>query len=464
MQFSLFKEIFGSPWQIESGTFQRYFPLAVSILNGGHLVVEPEPHENQPYKVVVKNSDTNNVSFDEIGFDEEPLDTDEEAVEGPVISVIPVRGIMMKHDMACGPRGTRSLGNRLRNADADDRVIGHILIFETGGGSANSVPELSDAITACKKPVVAWVDGMMCSAGQFAGSYCREIIASRTDDWVGSIGTMLVWEGRKAKSAENTEGVVHVRIYADGAEEKNDEYEFAINDQNFKIAKERILNPHNQKFISEIKNNRPGVEDKHLHGKMFYAGEVIGSLVDSIGNFDYAIERVIALSGFVPGVQTSGNESVADNNSNINNDSQKSEIMSFKHIGGVLGEDSLEFEADGRRTFTSDEMAAIEKALAANSGEELQAALDAERQTVASLQNDVSENTRLLEEANQQIASLQNENATLRQKPAAAPAAAPTQNDPPAPVSKQGKAIADNYENPMDAIHEISRVYLNREI
>jgi len=49
---------------------------------------------------------------------------------------------MLKHDMLCGPAGTRTLGNRLVDADADPNVIGHLLIFETGGGTANSVPRL----------------------------------------------------------------------------------------------------------------------------------------------------------------------------------------------------------------------------------------------------------------------------------------------------------------------------------
>jgi ClpP class serine protease len=244
--------------------------------------------------------------------------------------------------------------------------------------------------------VVAWVDGMMCSAGQFAGSYCREIIASRETDLVGSIGTMTIWEGRKANSLEDSEGVIHQRIYADDATQKNEEFETAINDGNFKLTRERILNPLNFEFVSEIRKSRPGVEDKHLHGRAFPADEVVGSLVDYIGDFNYAIQRVIALSGYRSSVETSSGE--RENNKNQNqktthmkrawntqhrspclyspcefhgpdernmnaqvkiieeqNINNKTILMKFTKLGALLGPDPMEFETDGRRTFTDDE-------------------------------------------------------------------------------------------------------------
>jgi hypothetical protein len=138
MQFSILKEIFGTPWQIEAGTFQRYFPLATGILKGAHFHAEEEPAENRPFMVSA-------LSFQRLqsfeSMDEPPCPdaegNEETVVKSPLISVIPVRGLMLKHDMLCGPAGTRTLGNRLLEADSDPNVIGHILIFETGGGTAN---------------------------------------------------------------------------------------------------------------------------------------------------------------------------------------------------------------------------------------------------------------------------------------------------------------------------------------
>lgn len=467
MQFSILKEIFGTPWQIEAGTFQRYFPLATGILKGAHFHAEEEPAENRPF--MVSAFSPQNLHSVDLGDDQPCPDAEgdtETGVKSPLISIIPVRGLMLKHDMLCGPVGTRTLGNRLLEADADPNVIGHILIFETGGGTANSVPEIAGAIATCKKPVVAWVDGMMCSAGQFAGSYCREIIVSRETDLVGSIGTMTIWEGRKANSAEDNEGVIHQRIYADDASQKNEEFETAINDGNFKLTRERILNPLNFEFVSEIRKNRPGVEDKHLHGRAFPAGEVVGSLVDSIGDFNYAIQRVIALSGIRPTVETSSGEN--DRNKNQN---QKTTHMKFTKMEALLGPDPMEFEADGRRTFTDDEMQAIEDALIIEPDQSLQTALEAERQTVAGLRDQLSqsgtENSSLndrLSQALQENETLRLENEKLRQAPAAAPAIVAPPTESPKPGEHQERAIADKYENPMDALQEVSKEYLNREI
>lgn len=354
MQFSLLKEIFGQPWHIEASTFQRFFPLATAILKGNIFTPESEPLENLPIRLKLSVTD-GVMAWDE--DDDEDYQEDESS-EQPVIFVLKVRGLMMKNDMMCGPAGTRTLGNRLKEADKDENVIGHIIIFETGGGSADSVPELAEAIESCSKPVVAWVDGIMCSAGMYAGSYCDEIMASRGNDLVGSIGTMMIWEGRKANSGENFEGVIHQRIYADAASEKNIEYEAAINDNNFKLVKERILNPHNLQFVTDIKKNRPGVSDGHLHGRAFYASEVVGSLIDSIGDFNSAIDRIVTLSKYQPGQNAaaqSGSKAASSN---------KITHMKFQKLQTVLGPDPLEFEADGRRTFTEEEMQSVEDALA----------------------------------------------------------------------------------------------------
>jgi protease-4 len=464
MQFSLLKEIFGQPWHIEASTFQRYFPLATAVLRGNLFTPESEPLENLPFKLRLAITD-GVMAWDE-DDDEEYEEDDSISKLQPAIFVLKVRGLMMKNDMMCGPAGTRTLGSRLKEADKDNSVIGHIIIFETGGGSADSVPELAEAIEACSKPVVAWVDGIMCSAGMYTGSYCKEIIASRGTDLVGSIGTMMIWEGRKANSPENFEGTIHQRIYADEATEKNIEYEAAINDNNFKLVKERILNPHNLQFVTDIKKNRPGASDEHLHGRAFNASEVIGALVDSIGDFSTAIDRVVALSAYQP-----GQNAAAQSGGNTASSNNKIQHMKFNHLQAVLGPDPLEFEADGRRTFTDEEMQAVEDALAAQPDEVLQSALDAERQTVASLREQVTqlesgqaETQRQLDGANELNEQLTQEVSSLKKGPAAPPAIAVTETETSVVEEVKEKAISEKYENPMDAIHEISETYLNRKL
>ena len=470
MRFSVLKEIYGQPWQIEAGTFQQFFPLAVGAMQGADFVPEPEPRENLPYCL-------HPVTLETLAWqpaaglkgDSVAGVTGSGIPQPKVVSIIPVRGLMLRHDQACGPVGTRTLAARLQEADQHDSILGHVLVFETGGGSANSVPELAQAITGCSKPVVAWVDGMMCSAGQFAGSYCREIIASRENDLVGSIGTMMVYEGRKALSEEDQNRVIHLRIYADDASQKNQEYEAAINQYNFSLVRERVLNPHNLEFVNAIRANRPGVEEQHLHGRTFRAREVLGALVDRIGSLEDAVRRVAELAGLdpqsqaddYPGSQSQSQETVGL--SAVSDSTDESNIpivfaMKYPKIMNALGLDnaSFVFEPDGRRTFTLQEMDALESALGADHSGELHAA-----NTL--LQSRLDEVNAALAGSEERIRELEQQTSQLRSAAADDPVTVVTHTNT-LPAAGESGAIADKYENPFDALQEVAQSYLGKTL
>lgn len=381
MQYSIAKDIFGSPWSISVQGLQQYMPVVNGMLNGAHFYEENEPRENMPFAMSDK------------GVRSEYGPQSDKPSSGNLVHVLPMRGVMMKHDMICGPAGTTTLAARLRNADADPDVAGHILLIEGPGGAANAIPVIADAIKAADKPVLAYVDGLMASAHMYAGSYADEIWASRDKDVIGSIGTMIVYQGRKQKSEEDSNKEIQVTIYADQSFDKNQEYEQAINNFDFKLAKENILNPHNEQFINDIKANRPNVEDNHLHGKVFNAADVVGTLIDNIGSFEDAVNRVFALA--------EENNAGSDGSQAINNHNQKVNSMDYPKIQSALGSDAFEVEADGRRTFTQEEMDAVENSLAENNSEELQGQLNEAQNTITERDNTIAELT-------EQVSNLQN--------------------------------------------------------
>ena len=343
MQLSIAKDIFGSPWHIDAMGLQQYRPVVTGMLNGAVIAEEKEPSENIPFAVSAKTL----IPLD-WSTAEDDIEDDGEPKREKVVHVLPVRGVMMKHDMACGPRGTRTLANRLKQADADPAVIAHIMIFEGPGGAANAVPELSDAMKACKKRILGFVDGIAASAHQYVLSFCDEKWASRETDIVGSIGTMMMYNGRKSKSDENLFKDIEVTIYADDAFEKNEEYEKAINDFDFTLTKSRILNPHNKKFQEDIKANYNNkVEDKHLHGRTFQAIEVVGSLIDKIGTFEDAVKRVIELSNLNLEEKESQN---------------KIKMEQFTHVNAALGVESLE-SVDDVVSLNAEQMQTLDTAL-----------------------------------------------------------------------------------------------------
>ena len=447
MQLSIAKDIFGSPWHMEASGLQQYFPVVLGMMNGAVIVQEKEPQENFPFALSA------NTQQPVMWSEEEPDPVEEEdSSREKVVHVLPVRGVMMKHDMICGPRGTRTLANRLLKADSDQAVIGHVMIIEGPGGAANAVPELADAMKQCQKPILVWVDGIMASAHMYVGSYATEIMASRPTDIIGSIGTMIVYSGRKSESEEDLFRIREVSVYADDAFEKNEEYEKAINNFDVKLVKERVLNPHNQDFVNDIKANRPGVEDKHLHGRTFPANEVIGSLIDCIGTFDDAVNRVIELSNYKKETDAGSNGSQANSNTKNQKKMSKKYLKIQKAVGS---QDALEVEADGSRTFSPDEMEAVDNALADNSGEELQSQLDTANESLQTANNTVAERDQTIEE-------LRDEIKELKADPAEPSAKVTDPVDDPE-EEKDGPVVKEK-DGLMSGIEKVSQAYLGKSL
>ena len=270
-KLSLFNDIFREPWMIEPQTAAAQKQVLQGLLMGLEFTQEDE---------MVQAS---------IGHKQNPS-----IPRGRSINVVNLEGTMLRDDGPCGMVGTRTLASMLLEAEGKEEVIGHILYIDSGGGAANSVPDLAEAIQACQKPVVAFVDGYMCSAAMYVGSYCRHIIANREDNKVGCIGTMIQLEDWP-KQVKQSEGFIRLRIYADGAEEKHEEYEKAL-EGDFSLIKERILNPHNERFKADIRKNRPSVREDQLKGRTYEAKEAVGTLIDAIGSFDSAVAKVMELS------------------------------------------------------------------------------------------------------------------------------------------------------------------------
>lgn len=212
---------------------------------------------------------------------------------GKSVFVTYLEGTMSVYD-TCESYGTRRIAGELLAADADPEVIGHIIVADSGGGAADSVPEIADAIQQLTKPIVAFVDGMAASACIYAISYCRQIIAHRPMNQVGCVGTMITVSGWP-KFRRDADGYVKARIYASQSDEKNADYEAAL-EGNVQLIREELLDPLCELFIKDMKANRPNATDDQLKGRTFFAKDVVGSLIDSIGSFEDAVQAVMALA------------------------------------------------------------------------------------------------------------------------------------------------------------------------
>lgn len=339
MQYSFVKSLLDSTWMIHPGAASAYFPLLKGALSGLEFVPEPEPENSIPYLISATTGKV--IPFSDPEMLEYANDTDE------FVFILSLRGTVLKHDAMCGPRGTRTLALRLAKMDRQKNVVGHVIVTESGGGMAAAVPEMADAIQALTKPVVAWIDGMSASAAYYINSYCSHIMASRATDQVGCIGTLIQLQGYP-KYAKLDDGSVVARIYADAATEKNDEYETAL-EGNFKLVKERILNPHNEQFIADVKANRSNVLDDQLKGRTYNAGDVVGSLIDSIGSFNEAIELVSSLASRTKPATNSNNKNTKT-------------MSKFKNLNKIQSINEFEI-VDGHASFNEDQLADIDQEL-----------------------------------------------------------------------------------------------------
>ncbi|MCK9627713.1 MAG: S49 family peptidase [Bacteroidales bacterium] len=340
MQYSFVKSLLESIWMIHPDAASAYYPLLRGALSGMEFMKEPEPEDNKPFLMSLSHSN-------KIIVTDEPGRMNYGDENDQFIFVTPLKGTVLKHDAECGPRGTRTLASRMSTWDKNKQVIGHIIVTESGGGQAAGVPEMADAISNLTKPVVAWIDGMSASAAYYINSYCSHIMASRATDQIGCIGTLIQLHGFP-KFAKLDDGSVVARIYADGADEKNEEFEKAL-EGNFTLIKERLLNPHNEQFKADVRSNRTAVLDEQLKGRTYNASDVVGTLIDSIGSFEDAIQKVIELSNSTK------------NNSKSNNSKKMEQLTNLNNIESVR-----DFEVtEGQASFNEQQLQDIESALAA---------------------------------------------------------------------------------------------------
>lgn len=215
------------------------------------------------------------------------------------IQVISITGPIAKYDFCYNP-GSQSLQQAVRAANADDTVSGILLVIDSPGGQVDGTENLATEIKNSQKPVIAFVDGLCCSAAYWIGSSAAEIIVDGANNGfnatIGSIGTMCAW--KDTSKQEEMQGVKTHVVYADESVDKNKMME-ADEEGNFPAIKEQ-LNNLNGTFLTAVKNNRHGklsTKENVLTGKTYNGKEAIKhGLADRIGNFQTAVSRTYFLS------------------------------------------------------------------------------------------------------------------------------------------------------------------------
>ena len=222
--------------------------------------------------------------------DEELADDDQ------IVNVVVIDGPVTRDGDGCS-YGSKDQRDQIMYANTIPQVVGHIFILNTPGGAASARIDYEQAIDDCRekgKPTVAWVDGLCCSAGQLVASLCDRTIVMNGRHTMGCIGTMCAFWG-VANNTVDKNGYRYIELVSVTSPDKNAEYREATEGKTEKLQAE--LDKLGEEFRETVRQNRPLVKEEHLTGKTFDAQDVMGALVDEIGDYNRAIECVFELAG-----------------------------------------------------------------------------------------------------------------------------------------------------------------------
>jgi protease IV len=318
-------------WFIHESYGHSLLPSLNSILKGNSLKIEKEDKKPEAFVIPVgkspivasafSNSDNNN----------------------DYVLVIDLKNPIYKYSQECGPQGTKSKMNVMDRYKNDAYCKGIVLDIDSGGGQVSGTPEFYDYVREYPKPVVAYTDGLMCSAAYYIGSAASFIVANKRADHIGSIGTMIYFIDFTGWYEK--EGAKVITEYATKSTDKNKDYEELIKGNPEPYIKNQ-LDPITEDFINDIKKVRSKVNEEVFTGKTYSATDSITmGLVDELGTLLTAIDKVFELAK-------------QSSNQNLNTDMSKELVK----VQAVLGLDApLASTPENGSYLNAEQLDALEK-------------------------------------------------------------------------------------------------------
>jgi len=209
-----------------------------------------------------------------------------------IINVLPLTGPITSGGTWCA-YGTRELADQFVYADNSEHVVGHLLLFDTPGGSADA-NDLNELLQNSNKPVVGLIRGMNGSKGVDIASFVPYMYAERSDNEIGSVGCYSSFSGRKHGFEQD--GRIYIEVYDPKSPKKNYEYREAIQKGNYKPLEEKLIKI-GDNFRSHVRNRWPEIPEEMMEGEMYAAKDVIGKMVDGIKSYEEVIDLIFEKAG-----------------------------------------------------------------------------------------------------------------------------------------------------------------------
>ncbi len=328
-------------WFIDKAYSQSLMPSLYSILNGKLTFSTPDKPTPETFIFSGNKSLVSASSFDS------------ETNKDNYALVISLKNPIYKYNQECGPRGTKSKQQIMARYESDPNCKGIVLDIDSGGGQVSGTPEFHDFIKNYSKPVVAYTDGMMCSAAYYIGSAANYIVANKRADAIGSIGTMIHFVDMTGFYEKK--GAKVITEYATKSTDKNKDFEDLLKGKPEGYIKNE-LDPITETFHADMNSARPNLNSEVLSGGT-YGSEVSlnNGLIDEIGTLQTAIEKVFSLA--------KSNK----NNSQLNNSKNKPmSKLNVPLIEAVIGSSFTEGETENGVILTDEQATAVENRLSEN--------------------------------------------------------------------------------------------------
>ena len=323
--------------------------------------------------------------------------------DDPFINVMFVDGPITRNGGACSYGSVEHRDMMMKAAD-NANCVGHIFHINTPGGSAwakNDYQQAIDYARAKKQPVIAFVDGMCCSAGMYLAALCDNRYYMHPKDEIGCIGVMAAFYTEKDGSTCKYTNETYHELYDPESFDKNKEFRDIANDANDELLIAELAKL-GVEFRADVKAACPKAKDEHLHGKVFDAQEVNGILMDgqkSLGE----VFNVVIDKGVQNGLQSAKNAyNMLNPNNNVTEMKEK-----FPALFAALAVEEMQMTEDGAFL---------------NTGllETLNAAIEAKQQEVADAKALADQLTAEKAELESQLAAKATEMETLNTEHASA--------------------------------------------
>lgn len=227
-----------------------------------------------------------------------PEDFDEylEINESNGIAVLSISGPLMQSPSLMarffmGAADLDRIETLIREAQASPNVRALVLRMNTPGGTVSGTPEAANAVrdfAASGKPVFAFSNGSVCSAGYWIAAPATELVGTESSQW-GSVG--VIRPHVDLSEARKREGI-KVELFTSGKHKGAGALNTSLSDEQREAIQSEIAKL-GAKFRVHVKSHR-AISDADLEALTYYADEAKarGYVDRVVANFDELLQDI----------------------------------------------------------------------------------------------------------------------------------------------------------------------------